>query len=81
MNEEECGGCMRSLLNVLVSDNFEVVSDMLLEWTNLSARETDGWVVCGLVRCICAKAAEEPRLAHVYARLCDVTPTWLESAH
>ncbi|KAJ1786523.1 hypothetical protein LPJ59_005912, partial [Coemansia sp. RSA 2399] len=70
MDEEECGGCMRSLLNVLASDNFEVVSDMLLEWANLSARETDGWVVCGLIRGICAKAAEEPRLAHLHAQLC-----------
>ncbi|KAJ1795231.1 hypothetical protein LPJ59_004383 [Coemansia sp. RSA 2399] len=81
MDEEECGGCMRSLLSVLASDNFRVVSDILLEWANMSARGTGDWVVCGLVRCICAKAAEEPRLAHVYARLCDVTPTWLEPAH
>ncbi|KAJ2397583.1 hypothetical protein GGI23_003479, partial [Coemansia sp. RSA 2559] len=71
MNEAVYGRCMGSLLNRLSSDNFESVSDKLLEWANKSARETDGWIVCGLVRRICAKATDEPQLAHLYARLCD----------
>ncbi|KAJ1797809.1 hypothetical protein LPJ59_002895 [Coemansia sp. RSA 2399] len=81
MDEEECGGCMRSLLSVLASDNFRVVSDILLEWANMSARGTGDWIVCGLVRYICAKAAEERQLEHVYARMCNVTPVRVESAH
>ncbi|KAJ2547250.1 hypothetical protein EV175_005296, partial [Coemansia sp. RSA 1933] len=70
MDEEVYNRRMRSLLNKLTLDNFEPVSDELLEWGNKSTKETDGRIVRHLIMLIFDKATDEAAWAHMYARLC-----------
>ncbi|KAJ2665379.1 hypothetical protein IWW48_000268 [Coemansia sp. RSA 1200] len=70
MDEEVYNRRMRSLLNKLTVDNFEPVSDELLEWGNKSANENDGRIVRHLIMLIFDKATDEATWAQMYARLC-----------
>ncbi|KAJ2849269.1 hypothetical protein GGI22_005564, partial [Coemansia erecta] len=70
MSEEVYNRRMRSLLNKLTLDNFEPVTDELLEWGNKSAKESDGRIVRHLIMLIFEKATDEATWAHMYARLC-----------
>ncbi|KAJ1767600.1 hypothetical protein LPJ74_005277 [Coemansia sp. RSA 1843] len=70
MEEEVYNRRMRSLLNKLTVDNFEPVSDELLEWGNKSAKESDGRIIRHLIMLIFEKATDEAVWAQMYARLC-----------
>ncbi|KAI9502807.1 armadillo-type protein, partial [Coemansia spiralis] len=70
MQEEVYNRSMRSLLNKLSVDNFEVISEELIMWGNKSAKETDGRIVRHLIMLVFDKATDEPVWAPMYARLC-----------
>ncbi|KAJ1677348.1 hypothetical protein EV182_006360, partial [Spiromyces aspiralis] len=61
---------IKMLLNKLTVDNFEQVSDEIIEWCNKSKTETDGRVLRHIVFVIFNKATDEPTFSRIYAQLC-----------
>ncbi|KAG8756697.1 hypothetical protein FRC12_010488 [Ceratobasidium sp. 428] len=61
---------VKSLLNTLTADSFDLVSDQLIEWANKSEQEKDGSTLMQVIGLISEKAKDEAALSEMYARLC-----------
>ncbi|KAG8714510.1 hypothetical protein FRC08_011838 [Ceratobasidium sp. 394] len=58
------------LLDELAAENFDLISDRVIQWANKSEQENDGATLMQVVKLICEKAKGEVESSEVYARLC-----------
>lgn len=62
---------VKALLNKLTIDNFDSISNQILEWANKSSKETDGRILKQVIALIFEKATDEQTWSEVYAKLCQ----------
>ncbi|KAF7296013.1 MI domain-containing protein [Mycena kentingensis (nom. inval.)] len=61
---------VKSLLNKLTMEKFDVISDQIIEWANKSEKEKDGRTLIQVIRLVFEKATDEATWSEMYARLC-----------
>ncbi|KAG9028143.1 hypothetical protein FS837_003971, partial [Tulasnella sp. UAMH 9824] len=61
------------LLNKLSTENFDSVSDQIVQWANKSENEKDCAILILVIRLIFEKATDESHWAEMYAKLCKKT--------
>jgi translation initiation factor 4G len=61
---------VKGLLNRLTTEEFDSISDQIVEWANKSEVEKDARTLIHVVRLVFEKATDEAALSEVYARLC-----------
>ncbi|KAJ7188713.1 armadillo-type protein [Mycena filopes] len=65
---------VKGLLNKLTMENFESISDEIIEWANRSEKEKDGRTLIQVIRLVLEEAAtDEATRSEMYARLCRKT--------
>ncbi|KAJ8595437.1 ARM repeat-containing protein, partial [Rhizopogon salebrosus TDB-379] len=61
---------IKALLDKLTMDEFDSISDQIIEWANRSVDEKDGRTLIEVIRLVFEKAADEAACSEMYARLC-----------
>jgi translation initiation factor 4G len=61
---------VKSLLDDLTMENFESISQQILEWINRSVNESDGRTMIQIITLVIDKATDEANRSEMYARLC-----------
>lgn len=61
---------VKSLLNKLTMENFESISDQIIDWANRSEQEKDGSTLIQVIKLVFDKAKDEAAFSEMYARLC-----------
>ncbi|KAJ2192743.1 hypothetical protein IW144_004745, partial [Coemansia sp. RSA 522] len=69
MDEKVFKRRIMALLNIITPDNYDAVSDDLIEWGNKSVKETDGRILRKLVQLLVEKTADERTWMKMYANL------------
>ncbi|CAG8554978.1 5464_t:CDS:2 [Ambispora leptoticha] len=59
-----------ALLNKLTSENFDSISDQIIDYANKSRNEKDGRTLRTVIQLILLKAYDESNFSQLYARLC-----------
>jgi translation initiation factor 4G len=62
---------IKALLDKLTMDEFDSISDQIIEWANRSVDEKDGRTLIQVIRLVFEKAADEAACSEMYARLCQ----------
>ncbi|QRV97986.1 eukaryotic translation initiation factor 4G [Ceratobasidium sp. AG-Ba] len=58
------------LLDKLTENNFDSISDQIIEWANKSEQEKDGFTLMLVIRYIFEKARDQAELSEIHALLC-----------
>ncbi|KIL56956.1 hypothetical protein M378DRAFT_88533, partial [Amanita muscaria Koide BX008] len=61
---------VKALLNKLTMENFDSISDQIIQWANRSENQKDGRTLAQVVRLVLGKATDEAMWSDMYARLC-----------
>ncbi|KAM6502679.1 hypothetical protein JOM56_002656 [Amanita muscaria] len=61
---------VKALLNKLTMENFDSISDQIIQWANRSENQKDGRTLAQVVRLVLGKATDEAMWSEMYARLC-----------
>lgn len=61
---------VKALLNKLTMENFDSISNQILDWANKSEQETDGRILRQVIALIFEKATDEAAWSEMYALLC-----------
>jgi translation initiation factor 4G len=61
---------VKILLNKLTERRFDSISDQIIQWANLSEKETDGKTLTQVVNLVFEKAINDVTSSEMYARLC-----------
>ncbi|EGF99713.1 uncharacterized protein MELLADRAFT_94140 [Melampsora larici-populina 98AG31] len=61
---------VRALLNKLTRDNFDSISDQVIDWANKSKKENDGRILKQVVALIFEHHVDEAHWSEMYAKLC-----------
>ncbi|CAE6492912.1 unnamed protein product [Rhizoctonia solani] len=61
---------VKALLNKLTMENFDSISDQIIEWANKSEQEKDGSTLMQVIKLVFEKAKDEAAFSEMYARLC-----------
>ena len=61
---------VKALLNQLTMENFNSISDQIIQWANRSETQKDGRTLIQVIRLVVEQASDEPNLSEMYARLC-----------
>ena len=61
---------VKALLNKLTVENFDSISNQILDWANKSEKETDGRILRQVIRLVFEKATDEAAWSEMYASLC-----------
>ncbi|KAG8957896.1 hypothetical protein FRC00_003336 [Tulasnella sp. 408] len=61
---------VKALLNKLTSENFDSISDQIVNWVNKSEHEKSGATLGLIIKLVFEKATDESHWAEMYARLC-----------
>lgn len=70
LSPEEVQRKVKSLLNKMTLDNFEVITDEILVISNQSKEEKDGRTLRQIIELTFAKAVDEAHWSNMYARFC-----------
>ncbi|CAE6445406.1 unnamed protein product [Rhizoctonia solani] len=61
---------VKALLNKFTMENFDSISDQIIEWANKSEQETDGSTLMQVIKLVFERAKDEAVFSEMYARLC-----------
>ncbi|KAG8913952.1 hypothetical protein FRC00_001216 [Tulasnella sp. 408] len=61
---------VKALLNKLTVENFDSVSNQIIDWTNKSENEKNGATMILVIKLVFEKAVDEEHQSETYARLC-----------
>ncbi|KAG1760090.1 armadillo-type protein [Suillus occidentalis] len=61
---------VKALLNKLIVEKFETISDQIIHWANKSVNEKDGRTLIQVVQLVFEKATDEAAWNEMYARVC-----------
>ncbi|KAJ7039020.1 armadillo-type protein [Mycena alexandri] len=61
---------VKGLLNKLTMENFDSISDQIIEWANKSEKEKDERTLILVIRLVFEHAIDDERWSEMYARLC-----------
>lgn len=61
---------VKALLNKITLENFDSISNQILDWANKSENETDARILRQVIAVIFEKATDEATWSELYARLC-----------
>ena len=68
--EQDIGEMVKALLNELTMDEFDLISDQIIEWTNMSEADEDGRTLIRITGLVVEKASEDAARSEIYGRLC-----------
>jgi len=61
---------VKALLNKLNIENFDSISDQIIQWVHRSENQKDGRTLIQVIRLVVEKATDEATWSEMYARLC-----------
>ena len=61
---------IKALLNKPAMENFDSISDQIIQWVNRSENQTDGRTLIQVIRLVVEKTFDEAPWSEMYARLC-----------
>ena len=61
---------VKELLNSLIMERFDSISDQIIAWANKSEKEKDGRTLIQVIQLVFEKATDAQMSSEIYARLC-----------